>query len=120
MVPVAPVEDVDVTDAAYGEPFTTRLKTEATLTFGDKKIAPGEYSLFIDLKPTQWTLIVSTWAMDGAALDPQLAVFDAAGKRMETEILVHQDGSTTIQLRNVKAETVYFVRVTSIDAHEAR
>lgn len=29
---------------------------------GGKTVAPGEYSLFIDLKPDQWTLIVSTWA----------------------------------------------------------
>ena len=50
--------------------MTTRLKTEATLMFGDKKIAPGEYSLFVDLKPNQWTLIVSTWAAQ-AKFDPQ-------------------------------------------------
>ena len=46
-----------------GANVTTRLKTEATLMFGDKKIAPGEYSLFIDLKsPREWTLIISSWA----------------------------------------------------------
>jgi hypothetical protein len=46
-----------------GANMTTRLKTEATLMFGDKKVAPGEYSLFVDLKsPKEWTLIVSSWA----------------------------------------------------------
>jgi hypothetical protein len=45
-----------------GANVTTRLNTEAALTFGDKKIPPGEYSLFIDVKgPTDWTLIVSSW-----------------------------------------------------------
>jgi hypothetical protein len=34
-----------------GANMTTRLTTEATLTFGDKKVAPGAYSLFVDLKP---------------------------------------------------------------------
>ena len=34
-----------------GANVTTRLKTEATLMFGDKKVRAGEYSLFIDLKP---------------------------------------------------------------------
>jgi hypothetical protein len=53
-----------------GANVTTRLKTEATLMFGDKKIAPGEYSLFIDLKPKEWTLIVSNWAAQ-AKFDPQ-------------------------------------------------
>jgi hypothetical protein len=44
---------------------STRLKTEVALTLGNKTIPPGEYSLFIDLKLPEWTLIVSSWgAMD--------------------------------------------------------
>jgi hypothetical protein len=39
---------------------TTRLKTEAPLMMGGKRIEPGEYSLFVDLKESGWTLIVST------------------------------------------------------------
>ena len=51
--------------------MTTRLKTEATLTFGDKTIPPGEYSLFVDLKsPNEWTLIISSWAAQ-AKFNPQ-------------------------------------------------
>jgi hypothetical protein len=45
-----------------GANVSTRLKTEAALAFGDKAVPAGEYSLFIDLKPTVWTLIVSNWA----------------------------------------------------------
>jgi hypothetical protein len=46
-----------------GANVSTRLNTEAALMFGDKKVPPGEYSLFIDVKsPTNWTLIVSSWA----------------------------------------------------------
>ena len=45
-----------------GANVSTRLNTEATLTFGDKKVPAGEYSLFIDVKaPQDWTLIVSSW-----------------------------------------------------------
>ena len=45
-----------------GANVSTRLNTEATLTFGDKKVPAGEYSLFIDVNsPSQWTLIVSSW-----------------------------------------------------------
>jgi len=45
-----------------GANVSTRLNTEATLMFGDKKVPPGEYSLFIDVKkPNDWTLIVSSW-----------------------------------------------------------
>lgn len=39
---------------------TTRLSTEVPLEIGGKRVAPGEYSLFIDLKEGAWTLIVSS------------------------------------------------------------
>ena len=46
-----------------GANVSTRLNTEATLVFGDKKVSPGVYTLFIDVKgPGDWTLIVSSWA----------------------------------------------------------
>ena len=45
-----------------GADVTTRLKTEVPLQFGDKKVPAGEYSVFVDLKPDNWTLILSTWA----------------------------------------------------------
>ena len=44
--------------------------TEAPLIFGDKTVPAGEYSLFIDLKLPQWTLIVSNWPAQ-AKFDPQ-------------------------------------------------
>ncbi len=53
-----------------GANVTTRLKTEVPLTFGDKTVPAGEYSLFIDLKPSVWTLIVSNWPAQ-AKFDPQ-------------------------------------------------
>jgi hypothetical protein len=43
-----------------GADVSTRLKTEAPLVVGGKTLAPGEYLLFIDLKPGNWTLIVSS------------------------------------------------------------
>jgi hypothetical protein len=46
-----------------GANASTRLKTEAALTIGGRKVPAGEYSLFIDVKgPRDWTLIVSSWA----------------------------------------------------------
>jgi len=44
-----------------GANVSTRLKTEVPLVINGKTVAPGEYSLFIDLKPNNWTLIVSSW-----------------------------------------------------------
>jgi hypothetical protein len=41
---------------------STRLKTEVPLVFGNKTVPAGDYSVFVDLvKPSEWTLIISTW-----------------------------------------------------------
>ncbi len=40
---------------------TTRLVTEVPLVFGETRIEPGEYTLFIDLADEAWTFIVSAW-----------------------------------------------------------
>lgn len=42
-----------------GANVTTTLKTEVPLEIGGKRLAPGEYSLFVDLKEPAWTLVVS-------------------------------------------------------------
>lgn len=39
---------------------TTRLTTQVPLQIGDKTIAPGVYNVFVDLKPGNWTLVLST------------------------------------------------------------
>jgi Protein of unknown function (DUF2911) len=44
-----------------GANFSTQLKTEVPLVINGKTVAPGTYTLFIDLKPNNWTFIVSTW-----------------------------------------------------------
>lgn len=38
---------------------TTKLTTEAALEIGGKKLEPGAYSLFVDLKENGWTLVLS-------------------------------------------------------------
>lgn len=39
---------------------TTKIKTEVPLMIGGKKLGPGEYDVFVDLKEAGWTLILST------------------------------------------------------------
>src|SRR5262245_20986570 len=46
-----------------GADASTRLRTDVPLVMGGKTVAAGEYSLFIDLKPNNWTLIVSNWGV---------------------------------------------------------
>src|SRR5258707_13947262 len=43
-----------------GANVSTRLKTEVPLIINGKTVAPGDYSLFIDLKENNWTFAVST------------------------------------------------------------
>lgn len=42
-----------------GANVTTRLRTETALMVGGKALPAGEYSVFIDLKGSAWTLILS-------------------------------------------------------------
>jgi hypothetical protein len=42
-----------------GANVSTRMKTETALEIGGKRVEPGEYTLFVDLKESGWTLIVS-------------------------------------------------------------
>jgi hypothetical protein len=44
-----------------GANHSTRLKTEAPIQIAGKTIAPGEYTVFVDLQPSAWTFILSTW-----------------------------------------------------------
>jgi len=50
-----------------GANVLTRLRTQAPLTIGGKTVAPGEYTVFIDVAgPTSWTLIVSSQPANAA------------------------------------------------------
>src|SRR5438067_13269348 len=44
-----------------GANVSTQLKSEVPLAINGKTIAPGTYTMFIDLKPNNWTLILPNW-----------------------------------------------------------
>ena len=44
-----------------GANVTTQLKTEVPLVINGKTVAPGTYTVFVDLKPNNWTFILSNW-----------------------------------------------------------
>jgi Protein of unknown function (DUF2911) len=66
---------------------TTRLKTEVALNFGGAVVPVGEYSLFIDVKPQAWTLIVSNWAAQ-SKFDPndKTALWGAYGYTADKDV----------------------------------
>ena len=49
---------------------STRLMTELDLKFGDKVLPAGEYSVFVELKDGEWTLILSTHAAKDGFREP--------------------------------------------------
>lgn len=71
-----------------GANVTTRLKTEATLRFGDHTLPPGEYDVFVDLKLPEWTLIFSTWPIQ-KEFDPKEknALWGAYGYTPDKDVL---------------------------------
>jgi hypothetical protein len=81
-----------------GANVSTRLRTEAVLEVGGKRVAPGEYVMLIDLKgPNDWTLILTSQPY-ALKFDPQNTKelyggfnyrpeFDVARAPMKTESL---------------------------------
>ena len=67
---------------------TTQLKTEVSMVINGKTIAPGTYTMFIDLKPNNWTLIVSNWKAQ-TRYDPKntAEVFGAYGYTPEKDVV---------------------------------
>jgi hypothetical protein len=70
-----------------GANVTTRLNTEVPLKFGATTVPAGEYSLFIDLKLPEWTLIISSWPAQ-AKYDPanKTALWGAYGYTPEKDV----------------------------------
>ena len=67
---------------------STQLKTEVPLVINGKTVAPGTYTMFIDLKPGKWTLIVSNWKAQ-ANYDPKntTEIWGAYGYTPDKDVL---------------------------------
>ena len=71
-----------------GANYTTRLVTELPLVIGGERLEPGEYTLFIQLDPERWTLIVSTWpAQEVYDYDDREALFGAYGYTPDRDVV---------------------------------
>lgn len=71
-----------------GADVSTQLKTEVPLTFGDKKVPAGAYTMFIDVvKPTEWTLIISSWpAQTKFSMTDKTALWGAYGYTSDKDV----------------------------------
>jgi hypothetical protein len=67
---------------------TTRLTTEVPLVFDGKTLAPGQYSVFVDLKEKAWTLIVSSWPAQATYAEKNTtALWGAYGYTPDKDVL---------------------------------
>ena len=67
---------------------STRLMTEVPLVFDKTTVPPGEYSLFIDLKLPEWTLIISSWpAQDKFDPNNKTALWGSYGYTPDKDIV---------------------------------
>jgi hypothetical protein len=71
-----------------GANTSTQLKNEVPLVVNGRTIAPGTYTMFIDLKPNAWTLIVSRWPAQ-TSFDPndKTTVFGAFGYTPDKDVV---------------------------------
>jgi Protein of unknown function (DUF2911) len=71
-----------------GANVTTQLKNEVPMVINGKTLAPGTYTMFIDLKPNNWTLIISSWGAQ-SRYDPnnKSALWGAYGYTPEKDVV---------------------------------
>ena len=91
---------------------STRFMTEVDLKFGDKTLPAGEYSMFIDLKEGDWTLIMSTHAAKNGFREPGEGLWGAYNYTPDKDVLrVSMDvDSTPVSYEQL---TISFVNVTT-------
>ncbi len=66
---------------------STRLMTEVDLKFGDQTVPAGEYSMFVDLKEGDWTLILSTHAAKDGFREPGEGLWGAYNYTPDKDVL---------------------------------
>jgi hypothetical protein len=95
---------------------TTRLTTQAPLQIGGKTIQPGVYSVFVDLKPNNWTFVLSTQPVQ-EKFDPndKVKLYGASNYDAKFEVL---RAPMTVKAGDVSVEqfTIGFVNVTETRA----
>lgn len=66
---------------------STRLTTEVDLKFGDQSVPAGEYSMFVELKEGDWTLILSTHAAKDGFREPGEGLWGAYNYTPDKDVL---------------------------------
>ena len=66
---------------------STRFHTEISLMIGDTEVAPGEYSIFVDLSQNGWTFILSSHDAKDSGRAPGDGIWGAYGYSSDKDVL---------------------------------
>jgi Matrixin len=74
-------------------------------------LTDSDYYRVHTVSDTPGVLVVTAWAEQPGTLDPEVAVFDAAGNRVSARVLLNNSSVYTIQIEGVLPNSTYYVRV---------
>ena len=94
-----------------------RAKTDARWNFvGTASIESAsdvDYYKLHTKKDTQSTAVILVSALDSTGLAPAIAVYNKDGVLQPTELLSSSDGTLSVQLKNIRTDTDYIIKVSS-------
>ncbi|MCY4534845.1 MAG: DUF2911 domain-containing protein [Bryobacterales bacterium] len=90
---------------------STRFSTEADLKFGDETLPAGEYSMFVELKEGDWTLILSTHAAKDGFREPGEGLWGAYEYTPDKDVLRVSMNVSSMPV-SYEQLTISFVNVT--------
>ena len=91
---------------------STRLTTEVDLKFGDQTLPAGEYSMFVDLKEGDWTLILSTHEAKDGFREPGEGLWGAYNYTADKDVLRFSMDVSSMPV-SYEQLTISFVNVTA-------
>jgi hypothetical protein len=95
---------------------TTRLTTQVPLQVGGKTLAPGVYNVFVDLKPGNWTLVITNQPVQ-EKFDPNDKVRLSGASNYDTKFDLLRAPMTVRQSdASVEQFTINFTNVTDAGA----
>ena len=95
---------------------TTRLTTQALLQVGGKTLAPGIYNVFVDLKPGNWTLVLTNQPVQ-EAFDPNDKVRLSGATNYDPKFdLLRAPMTVRMSDASVEQFTINFTNVTDAGA----
>jgi Protein of unknown function (DUF2911) len=95
---------------------TTRLTTQAPLQVGGKTLAPGVYNVFVDLKPGNWTLVLTNQPVQ-EAFDPNDKVRLSGATNYDPKFdLLRAPMTVRMSDASVEQFTINFTNVTDAGA----